>query len=315
MSALARAPRVEHSDTFPCFGSECAVLVAGGLTEGDAIAAVALARRRLLVWHGQFSRFEPASELSLLNLDARETVPVSPLMRRVLEAATDAATFTGGLVDATLGAQIVRAGYARHLDGGGLGLRALLERAPRRAPARPHPDGGWRRIVVGRDSGTVTRPPGTRLDAGGIAKGVFADDLGRLLCGFDAYVVDCAGDIRLGGTESVVRQVHVEDPFGGAEPLHTFELARGAVATSGIGRRSFTGPDGAPAHHLLDPHTGRPAFTGIVQVSALAPTATEAETLSKAALLSGPGAAKRWLRHGGVIVLDDGRVQVLSGRR
>jgi len=31
-------------------------------------------------------------------------------------------------------------------------------------------------------------------------------------------------------------------------------------------------PDGTPAHHLLDPATGLPAYTGIVQATAIAPT-------------------------------------------
>ena len=78
------------------------------------------------------------------------------------------------------------------------------------------------------------------------------------------------------------------------------------MATSGIGRRSWLGSDGRPAHHLLDPATGRPAFTGLVQATALAPTALEAEVLAKAALLAGPGAARGWLPHGGALVADDG---------
>lgn len=88
--------------------------------------------------------------------------------------------------------------------------------------------------------------------------------------------------------------------------LHGFELAAAGVATSGIGRRSWRGPDGAPAHHLLDPATGRPAFTGVVQATALAPTALEAEWRAKAAVLSGPVAAASWLPHGGLVVCDDG---------
>ena len=87
--------------------------------------------------------------------------------------------------------------------------------------------------------------------------------------------------------------------------MHVFELEDAAVATSGIGRRSWLGVDGRPAHHLLDPATGRPAFTGIVQATALAPTAVEAEWRAKAAVLSGPERAADWLEHGGVVVLDD----------
>jgi thiamine biosynthesis lipoprotein len=65
-------------------------------------------------------------------------------------------------------------------------------------------------------------------------------------------------------------------------------------------------------HHLLDPATGQPAFTGIVQATALAATALEAEARAKAALLSGPDHAPRWLSHGGVIVYDGGGFEVIG---
>ena len=94
-----------------------------------------------------------------------------------------------------------------------------------------------------------------------------------------------------------------------------FSARTGGVATSGIGKRSWFGPDGTVAHHLLDPATGLPAYTGIVQVTALAPTAMAAEALSKAALLAGPAEADRVLVHGGVIVLDDGNYIVLDPGR
>ena len=62
-------------------------------------------------------------------------------------------------------------------------------------------------------------------------------------------------------------------------------------------------------HHLLDPSIGRPVFTGLVSVTALAPRAVRAEALAKAALLSGPDAAARVLsRHGG-IAFDDAGVE------
>src|SRR5205085_11124129 len=107
------------------------------------------------------------------------------------------------------------------------------------------------------------------------------------------------------------RTACVDDPRGGG-CLHEFEVASGGIATSGIGRRTWRDADGRPAHHLLDPSTGRPAFTGILQATALAPTALEAETLAKAALLSGPGGARRWLAHGGLIVFDDGSHAVVE---
>ena len=157
----------------------------------------------------------------------------------------------------------------------------------------------------------MTRRPGTVLDPGGVAKGLFADELATRLDGFDAFAIDCAGDIRLGGRAGLERSIHVTSPFDGAR-LHTFVLGGGAIATSGIGKRSWLDADARPAHHLLDPRTGRPAYTGIVQATALAPTAAQAEALAKAAVLSGPDGATRWLRHGGMVVFEDGNYELLE---
>ncbi|HSD79319.1 MAG TPA: FAD:protein FMN transferase, partial [Solirubrobacteraceae bacterium] len=84
----------------------------------------------------------------------------------------------------------------------------------------------------------------------------------------------------------------------------------GAVATSGVTRRRWrtAGGTGPAAHHLLDPATGRPAWTGVLQATALAPTAAEAEVRAKAALLAGPQEGVGFLTHGGVLVLAGGRV-------
>ena len=308
MTATA-ASLAEHKESFACFGSHCTLIVADERAS-DAAAAVIVARRRLLEWHGRFSRFEPDSELARLNDDPSETVRVSPLMRRVVAAATRAAEATGGLVDPTLLDQIERAGYDVHFDDSGLPLADALRRAPARRAAGPSALARWRRVSTDRRTSTVSRPPGVRIDAGGIAKGVFADELAAALAGHGAFVVECAGDLRLGGRLAPAREVHVASPFEDAI-LHTFTLRTGGVATSGIGKRSWLRPDGSVAHHLFDPATGEPAYTGIVQVTALAPTAIEAESLSKAALLAGPDRAARLLVHGGLVVFDDGSFVVL----
>jgi thiamine biosynthesis lipoprotein len=303
----------EHRDTFACFGSECTVIVADARDDGGARAALELARRRLLEWHRSFSRFAPDSELSRLNADSRTTVPVSPMMGRLLAAAQRAAIETGGLVDATLVGELEEAGYDSDLNAPPVPLAIALELAPERRPGGPARGEPWERMEIDRRSGVVTREPGVRFDSGGLAKGVFADELGALLGDHDAFAVDCAGDIRLGGRAGAEREIHVSSPFDDGI-LHTFAIARGAVATSGIGKRSWIGADGRPAHHLLDPATGRPVFSGIVQVTALASTATAAEIAGKAALLSGPEHAHRHLPQGGVIVLDDGTHRVLRAR-
>jgi FAD:protein FMN transferase len=305
------AARIEHRHRFACFGGTCTILIADPGRITDAAAAAAAAKRTLLEWHERFSRFEPGSELSALNRDRRYKVPVSPMMQQLVRAAVHASRRTGGLVDATLGEAIASAGYASSTASEGIPLATALSLAPPRMAAAPDMADRWCRISIDPRQGTVTRTPGTMIDLGGIAKGVFADELAARLGDFEAFVVDCAGDLRLGGRGGLRRDVKVADPFG-AGTLHRLSLSGGGVATSGIGRRSWLTADGQPAHHLLDPASGKPAFTGVVQATALAPTATEAETLAKAAVLAGPHQAPRWLPHGGVIVFDDGSYEVLE---
>ncbi len=300
----------EAGITFPCFGSTCTVFVTGDGSLGGPDQAVAEAKRLLLSWHDRFTRFDPGSELSRLNDDPRDELPVSPLMARFAELVIAAAESSGGLVDATLLEPLVAAGYVGDLNGG-MPLGAALELAPPRRAGGPLAPAPWRSLAVDRSRGILRRPPGLQLDSGGLAKGLFADELTRLLASHDCFAVDCAGDLRLGGAAGVPREVRVESPFDG-ELLHSFELRRGGVATSGIGRRSWLGADGEPAHHLIDPASGRPAYTGVVQVTALAPTAAEAEVRAKAAILSGPNAAASWLPDGGVVVLDEGAVELVA---
>ncbi len=300
----------EAGDTFDCFGSTCSVFVIGRGARGEPAAAVRFARERLLDWHARFSRFDPASELSRLNADPRHEVPVSPEMARLAGAVVSAAERSGGLVDGTLLGEIEAAGYTSDLPTS-VSLATALASAPRRRPAGPSTRSRWREIGVDPAEGTVIRPPGVGLDSGGLAKGIFADLLAEALVSHAGFAIDCAGDLRLGGAAGIPRRVLVASPFD-ERTLHEFTLADGAVATSGIGRRSWLDAGGAPAHHLLDPASGRPAFTGVVQVTALAPTGLEAEIRTKAAILAGPPRAAAWLCHGGVIVHDDERVEVVA---
>jgi thiamine biosynthesis lipoprotein len=305
MSAEARL-------VFDCFGSTCEVAVRGDEPGRTATAAAAAARSRLLDWHRRFTRFDPMSELSLVNGDPQTELRVSPVMARLAYAVATSGRSTRGLVDGTLLGSLEAAGYAADLRRG-VDLQAALQVAPPRRPAGPSPAANWSRIDVDFETLTLRRPPGVAIDSGGLAKGLFADMLAEGLGEHHAFAIDCAGDVRIGGAANAPQPVFVESPFDGSI-LHRFTLRRAAVATSGIGRRSWRGPDGAPRHHLLDPATGEPAFTGIVQATAVAPTGIEAELRAKAAVLSGPAGARAWLADGGLLVFDDGSYEVVPAR-
>src|SRR5437660_7384538 len=105
----------ETRETFECFGSRCSAFVTGAGQAGSAQEAAVMARRALLAWHRQFSRFQPDSELSRLNRDPRERVPVSAMMALFARSVVSAGSRTEGLVDATLIDQMESAGYVGDL--------------------------------------------------------------------------------------------------------------------------------------------------------------------------------------------------------
>jgi thiamine biosynthesis lipoprotein len=226
-----------------------------------------------------------------------------------------AAERSGGLVDPTLVKALERGGYARSRDGiTPASLTDALGAAPARHPARPDPAARWREVRVDDDAGVVERPPGVMIDTGGTGKGLCADAVAHRLAAYTRFVVDCGGDIAVGGVGSQLEpyEIMVEHPLS-RDAIGRVRLARGGIATSGLNVRIWQNADGSFAHHLLDPSTGASAWTGLVGATAVASTALEAETLSKMALLLGPGGAREVLaEQGGVIVHDDGAVEPIG---
>jgi thiamine biosynthesis lipoprotein len=293
-------------DTFPTMGTYARVVrdADGGLDLPSVFAEI---ERRL-------SRFDPGSDLSRLNADPRVCVPADALLRSAVEAALRAASLTGGLVDPTVLGALHKIGYREsraHVEPSS--LQRALGAAPPRRPARPHPAAEWRAVDVDDGAGVIRRPPGLELDLGGSVKGWAADLVAARFERHGRCVVDCGGDVRVVAGRGAPWEVRVRHPSTGGI-AHTLRVRAGGVATSGIDARLWERSDGGFAHHLIDPATGIPAWTGLVAATALAPTALEAEALAKAALLSGPAAGRRLLqaRHGGVLVYDDGSVEAVA---
>ncbi|HEY6760271.1 MAG TPA: FAD:protein FMN transferase [Baekduia sp.] len=275
------------------------------------------AQALLAALHRAWTRFDPDSELNRASAHPDAVVPdASAHLRALVRAGAWAGRASGGLVDITLGAQIVEAGYASHWDGSQtVPLKTALAAAPPRAAAAPDPAARWQALGVDRHAGTIRRPIGATLDSGGIGKGLAADLVARRLVGL-RYIVDVGGDLALGHGGGGHHDVTVTHPLTGA-PAHVLRIDGGGVATSGIHRRMWVdNRTGAPAHHLLDPRTGRPAWTGLLAATAVGRSATEAETLAKTAYLKGPRGARATLAAlGGVLVHEDGAVEVIPPLR
>ncbi len=296
-------------DTFPTMGTVVRVVrdADGGVDVRPMLAEI---DRRL-------SRFDAGSDLSRLNADPRASVPAGSLLRAAVAAALRAASLSNGLVDPTLLGALRRAGYREsRAHVAPASLPRALAMAPPRRPARPDPTARWRSVEVDDAAGVIRRPPGLQLDLAGSVKGWAADLLGARLERHGRFAVDCGGDLRVAAWRGSPWEVRVRHPLTGAT-AHTLHVRAGGVATSGIDARLWQRQDGDFAHHLIDPATSAPAWTGLLAATALAPSALEAEALAKAALLSGPAAGRRLLRahHGGVLVHEDGVVEPVGRRR
>jgi thiamine biosynthesis lipoprotein len=252
------------------------------LAAGAPSGTLAAARHRLADLEARWSRFRPDSEISTLNRAAGRPIKVSPETLTLLALAVLGWQATAGRFDPTVLDALEGAGYDRSFDQ----LPAGRPGADGARPA-PGPAPGLAGLRIDPEAGTVTLPAGTRLDLGGIAKGYAAD----LLCaqlregGATGVCVNVGGDLRVGGTAPQGGwAIAVPHPHGGQAA--TLQLTEGAAATSSPLRRAWH-VGGQPAHHLIDPHTGRPADTGILQVTAVAAEAWRAEVATKAAFLAG----------------------------
>jgi thiamine biosynthesis lipoprotein len=230
-------------------------------------------RRLVYQWECIFSRFRGGSELNRVNASPCDVIVVSETFARGVRAALAVARATNGLVDPTLGAALLAAGYDRDFD--------LLGADPR--PTGSPVPGTWRSFsLAGR---LLSRPHGTLLDLNGVVKGLVVDEALRLLP--ERSFVAAGGDLA---TNS---QVVVSLPGGGAVRLES-----GGLATTGRTERRWL-RGGVEQHHLIDPQTGSPSRSRWDEVTVAASSCLSADVAARAAFVlsdEGPG----WLDERGL---------------
>ena len=256
------------------------------------------------------SRFRPDSELAAVDAAPGRTHHVSALLADAVRTALDAARLTDGLVDPTLGRELVALGYDRDIDE----LRRTERRpvaADRHTGTRSCGHATWRDVrLAGR---RLTVPEGVSLDLGATAKALTADRAAaavRRATGGPA-LVSVGGDLAaVGGIGWDVVLTETPDQVTG-ESLRTYD---GGLATSSTLARRWT-VDGTERHHLVDPRSGRPVDGPWRTVTVAARTCVAANTASTAAVVLGT-AAPAWLRARGLparLVAHDGGVLRVGG--
>ena len=100
------------SESWTVWGLEATVTVTNA---GALAAAAAIVRRTLAGIDDACSRFRDDSELALLGPRLAAGIQVSPLLALLVEGALDAARWTDGDVDPTLGRDLEALGYDRDI--------------------------------------------------------------------------------------------------------------------------------------------------------------------------------------------------------
>ena len=255
-------------------------------------------------WEQVLSRFRYDSELTRLNQIHGRPVAVSETLWQVFQAALQAEQMSGGLVTASLLDAILAAGYDRPFDE----LPEQVSSAEKPVPARTKLLASFGSDDSAR---TISLPPGAGLDFGGIAKGWAAQQAMLRLREAGPSLVDAGGDIAISGPRAGGHpwKIGVANPFQPDQDLETLKVMGGGVATSGKDHRHWS-RNGIPQHHIIDPHTGRPAQTDLLTVSVVAPDVLQAESAAKAVLILGAEAGLAWIEaqaeFAGLLLLDNG---------
>jgi thiamine biosynthesis lipoprotein len=264
-------------------------------TAERADAALAKAFERIAALDKILSDYDPASELSKLSETSTvapgtstdrppptaKPVPLGDELWKVLEYAQDLSRASDGAFDVTIGPLTKLWRRARR--------QQELPAPERLAEARAAVGNAGLKLDEREHSAQLLRA-NMRLDLGGIAKGLAADEaLAELQrAGIERALVRASGDIAVAdpppgetGWRIGIAPLDPDDP-----PQHFVRLANRAISTSGDARQHLV-VDGTRYSHIIDPRTGL-GVSGRSSVSVIAPRGMQADALGTAVSVLGP---------------------------
>lgn len=171
------------------------------------------------------------------------------------------------------------------------------------------------------DGNTIALSDGAQLDLGGIAKGYAAGRVRTILreAGVTSAIISLGGNVAAVGKkpDGSAWTVGLQDPDRPEAYFGTVSIEDACVVTSGAYQRYFE-ENGVCYHHILDPHTGCPAESGVKSVSVVAQDDTLADALSTALFVMGLDAGAEFQKSSGlsfeaVFVTDDNTVWITPG--
>jgi thiamine biosynthesis lipoprotein len=159
------------------------------------------------------------------------------------------------------------------------------------------------------------------VDLGGIAKGYAADTAVQIYKknGINSALISLGGSsITVLGTkpDGTSWNVGIQNPRAPqGQLIGTVKLSNISISTSGDYQKYFE-KEGKRYHHIIDPRTGFPADSGLMSVTVVTPSATDADALSKVFVLGldkGLDLIKCYKNAEAIFVTTDKKIYVTPG--
>ena len=292
-------------------------LCPGKASPETARAAVDAVLKEFARLEALWTTWSKDSDISRINANAgKAAVSVSPETLEVLTRANAGSAQSKGLFDVTFAPLGELWKFERAPESH---VPVKLERVPSAAEVsarRALVD--WHKLKIDSAARTVLlEKEGMSVHLGGIGKGAAVDRAVALLRarGFSDFTVQAGGDLFCAGKNGERPwRIGIAHPREKGRLVGSLDVSDAAFSTSGDYER-FTIIDGVRYHHIIDPRTGYPA-TASQSVTVLAPSATDAEILTKTAFILGEdeGLAALEAAHAkGVMINAEGRMTVSAG--
>jgi thiamine biosynthesis lipoprotein len=161
---------------------------------------------------------------------------------------------------------------------------------------------------------------GQMVDLGGIAKGYAGDVVRKIYVenGIKSALINLGGNVVALGTkpDGNAWSIGIQNPRSETgEIVGIIKVSDQAVVTSGDYQRYFE-KDGKRYCHIIDPQTGYPADSGLMSVTIITSSSTEADGLSKAFVLGlekGMELVNKYGQAEAVFITTDKKIYVTPG--
>lgn len=237
-----------------------------------------------------FSRTLAESEVSSVNAasynssDAAISFTISEQLRDILELSLYYGNLSHGALDVSIGSLSSLWDFSNPEHTSLVPSEASIQEAL--------PLVNYEKILL--DGNTLTfQTAGMQLELGAVAKGYIADRVKEFLLsqGVTSAIINLGGNILLVGEkpDGTAFHVGIQKPFESRDSVVAAitELKNCSMVSSGIYERYFYDAEGNFYHHILNPETGYPCDTGLLQVTIVSPDSVTGDALSTACFALG----------------------------